>query len=363
MKTFDLLDLKMMESIGAYGPRNVTSIARKLNVPAETLRKRLHRMRSKVFLYTNLYHTNLGLKKAFVHAQSIPGREQLLFDSMKTNDFWIYVNRCYGVNEGCLGIYTVPKEHTGEFEDFVLELQKLGIARDTKLLWSTCFQAVHARLNWLSPDEIRWIFNWDKWVNEIPKETTKLPYTLVDPKDFPILADSTDLFILKEFEKDPTVSLVDVSARLGISQQLAEYHYKKHVLACGLVESFEVFDFRFDINSSDMFYFILTFDSSEKLARFASSLLDKPFALGLGKILGENTLLAHIYLPKIEFRNFVDTLSRLINLGLLQSYSYLIQDLQKAQRQTVSFEYFKDRTWVYDHSKHVKNLRTLVNSS
>lgn len=360
MKTFDMLDLKMMESIGAYGPRNITSIARKLNVPAETLRKRLHRMRSKVFLYTNLYHTNLGLKKAFVHAQSIPGREQLLFDSMKTNDFWIYVNRCYGINEGCLGIYTIPKEHTSEFEDFVLELQKLEMARDTKLLWSTCFQAVHARLNWLSSTEIRWIFNWDKWVSEIPKETTKLPYTLVDPKDFPILADETDLFILKEFEKDPTVSLVDVSAKLGISQQLAEYHYKKHILTRGLVESFEVFDFRFDMNSSDMFYFILTFDNSEKLAKFASSLLDKPFALGLGKILGENTLLAHIYLPKAEFRKFVDTLSRLVNSGILQSYSYVIQDLGKAQRQTVSHEYFKDRSWIYDHNKHIKNLRALI---
>lgn len=360
MKTFDMLDLKMMESIGAYGPRNVTSIARRLKVPAETLRKRLHRMRSKVFLYTNLYHTNLGLKKAFVHAQSIPGREQLLFDSMKTNDFWIYVDRCYGVNEGCFGIYTVPKEHTGEFEDFILEIQKLGIAGDIKLHWSTCFQAVHARCNWLSPNEIRWIFNWDEWVSEIPKETTKLPYTLVDPKDFPILADSTDLFILKEFEKDPTVSLVDVSARLGISQQLAEYHYKKHILSRGLVESFEVLDFRFDMNSSDMFYFLLTFDSSEKLAKFASSLLDKPFALGLGKILSENALLAHIYLPKVEFRNFVDTLSRLVNLELLQNFTYVIQDLRRAQRQTISFECFKERSWVYDHSKHIKNLRALI---
>src|SRR3990170_836131 len=360
MKTFDMLDIDLMESISAYGPRNITSIASKLNVPAETLRKRLHRMRSKVFLYTNLYHTNLGLKKAFIHAQSIPGREQQLFDSMKTNDFWIYVNRCYGINEGSLGIYTIPKEHTGEFEDFVLELQKLGIARDTKLLWSTCFQAVHARRNWLSPNEIRWIFNWDEWTSEIPNKTTKLPYTLVDPKDFPILADEIDLFILKEFEKDPTVGLVDVAAKLGISQQLAEYHYKKHVLAHGLVESFEVFDFRYDMNSSDMFFFILAFNSSEKLAKFASSLLDKPFALGLGKILGENTLLAHIYLPKVEFRNFVDTLSKLVNLGLLQSYSYVIQDLRKAQRQTVSYEYFKDRSWVYNHNKHIKNLRKLI---
>jgi len=359
MMEFDLLDLRMMEGIGTYGPRNITSLARRLNVPPETLRKRLQRMRSKIFLYVNIYHTNLGLKKAVVHAQSIPGREQLLFDSMKMNDFWIYVNRCYGINEGCVAFYTIPKEHATEFEHFIFELEKLRIATNTKIFWSTCFQAVHARVNWFSLKDEQWIFSWDEWVQEIPTKTTQLPYTLVDPQAFPILADETDAFILKELEKDPTVSLVDLAAMLGISQQLAEYHYKKHIVARGLLESFDVLDFRFDMRASDMFYFFLTFESLEKLARFASSLLDKPFVLGLGKVLGENALIAHIYLPKLEFRNFVDILSKLISLGHLQSYSYVIQDMRKAQRQTISYEYFKDGLWVYDHDKHIKSLNTL----
>ncbi len=359
MKQFDTLDLKMMEGIGTYGPRNVTGLARILNVPAETLRKRLLRLRSRVFLHINIYHTNLGLRKAFVHAQSIPGQEQLLFDSLKANDFWIYVNRYYGMNEGSLAIYTVPIEHVKEFEEFVNSLEKLGFAKNTEISWSTCFQAVHARIKWFSPDEKRWNFEWDKWIKEIPSRSTKLPYTLVDPKEFPILADEKDVFILKELEKDPTVNIVDLADMLGISQQLAEYHYKKHVLERGLIESFEVADFRFDMKSSDMFYFFLKFATLEKLARFASSLLDKPFVLGLGKILNENSLLAHLYLPKLEFRNFVDVLSKLINTKLLQSYSYLIQDLRHAQRQTISYEYFKKHSWTYNHKKHLQNLEAL----
>jgi len=357
---FDFLDLRMMEGIGAYGPRNITALAKRLNVPPETLRKRLQRRRSKIFLYTNIYHTNLGLKKAVVHAQSTPGQEQLLFDSMKMNDFWIYVDQCYGINEGCIAFYTIPKDHAADFEHFVYELEKLGVANHAKIFWSTCFQAVHARCKWFNLKDEQWIFNWDEWVREIPTQTTQLPYTLVDPKDFPILADETDIFILKELEKDPIVSLVDLAAMIGISQQLAEYHYKKHVVARGLLESFEVLDFRFDMKSSDMFYFFLTFESLEKLARFASSLLDKPFVLGLGKILAENALIAHLYLPKLEFRNFVDILSKLTSLGYLQSYSYVIQDMSKAQRQTISYEYFKDGLWVYDHDKHIKNLNALA---
>lgn len=362
MKEFDLLDLRIMEGIGTYGPRNITSLAKRLNVPAETLRKRLKRLRSKIFLHTNIYHTNLGLKKALVLAQSIPGQEQLLFDSFKANDFWIYVNRCYGINEGCFGLYTIPKDHVNQFKDFIRELEKLRLANHTEIFWSTCFQAVHARCKWYSPDDSQWIFNWDEWVREIPTKTTQLPHTLVDPQDFPVLADEIDVFILKELEKNPTVRLTKLATMLGISQQLVEYHYKKHIVARGLLESFEAFDHRFDMKSSDMFYFFLTFDTLQKLARFASSLFDKPFVLGLGKVLGQNAIFGHIYLPKLEFRNFVDVLSKLINRGLLQTYSYVIQDLRKAQRQTISYEHFKKGSWIYDHNRHIRNLNALAKS-
>jgi len=360
MHQFDILDLKMIEGLGIYGPRNITNLARRLNVPPETLRKRLRRIQPQIYLYANIYHTNLGLRKAVVHAQAFPGKEQLLFDCLKTNDFWIYLNRCYGINEGSLGVYTIPKKHTAEFKDFVIALKKLGVAKHPQIFWSTCFQSVHARCNWFNSSDKKWVFRWDEWINQIPTKTTELPYTLIDPKDFPVLADEIDVFILKELEKNPIVSLTNLANMLGVSQQLVEYHYQRHVLANGLLESFDVGDFRFDINTSDAFYFFLTFDSYEKLAKFASSLLDKPFVRVLGKILGKNALIANIYLPKLEFRNFVDTLSKLINMGFLQDYSYVIQDLKRAQRQTISYEYFKKGSWIYDHHKHIQNLKELV---
>jgi len=360
MSEFDFLDLKIIESLGVYGPRNITNLARRLGIPAETLRKRLKHIRPQIFLYANLYHTNLGLKKAVVRAQAVPGHEQLLFDSLKMNDFWIYLDPCYGINEGCLGIFTIPKEHASEFENFIFELEKLGVANDTEIFWSTCFQAVHARCNWFNLKDAKWIFRWDQWINEIPSKSTQLPYTLIDPLDFPVMADEIDVFILKELEKNPTVRLTDLATILDISQQRIEYHYQKHVVARSLLESFDVLDFRFDMKASDMFFFFLTFDSPEKLARFASSLLDKPFVRGLGKVLGANGLIVAVYLPRLEFRNFIDALSKLIYLGFLKSYSYVIQDLRKAQRQTISYEYFKNGSWIYDHNKHIQNLRNLV---
>jgi len=365
IEELDVLDLKILESLGIQGPRNVTDVARKLGIPAETLRKRLKRMPSRIFFrfHVNIYHTNLGLKKALVFAEAIPGHEDLLFNCLKTNDFWSYVSRCYGMNEGCYGLYIIPKDHCSDFEHFVLRLEKFRVARNVKIFWSTCFQSVHSRSNWFDGQSKKWVFQWNKWIEEIPTKDTQLPYTLIDPKDWPIMGDEIDVFILKEMEKNPKISLSEVAKMLGVSQQLVEYHYRKHVLEHGLIESFDVFSIHFDTAISDMFVFILKFDSMERLARFAKSLLDKPFVGGLGKILSENIIIVDVYLPRLEFRKFLDALSKLVRVGLLQSYNYVILDIRKVQRQTISYEYFKNGSWIYDHQKHIKNLRNLVEKS
>lgn len=361
-KRFDLLDVKILETLGIHGPRNVTNIARKLGVPAETVRKRIKRICSSNLLTThvNVYHTNLGLKKAVVFAEAIPGYEDLLFEAFKINDFWIYITRCYGMNEGCPGIYTIPKDHCTEFEEFLSELERLKVARNVDLYWSTCFQNVNLKATWFDSASKSWSLLWDEWAEEISTEGTHLPFTLVDPLDFPVKGDKTDVLIIKELEKDAMVPFTRLAKMMGISPQLIRYHFYEHLIKRTLIEGFQISVFPFDRAISDMLVFIFKFDKGEKLAKFALSLLDKPFVNVLGKILEENALIANLYMPRNEFRKFIEVLSRLIKSGFLQSYLYVIQDLDKTLRQTISYEYFEDGTWVYDHEKHIKRLRDLV---
>lgn len=360
----DILDLIILDGLADYGVRNISYVAEKLGIPSGTLRKRLKRLSSKFFLRfnINIYHTNLGLKKAVVFADAVPGYEDLVFECLKANDFWIYVSRYYGKFEGCLAIYTIPVAHCAEFEKFLREL-RLNLVRNMEVFWSTCFQTVQSRSRWFAPKNGNWIFYWDEWISEISEESTELPYTLVDPKDFPIIGDEIDLFILKEFEKDATKDLTKIAKMLGISQQLVGYHYNKHVIPRGLIESFEVTFPHFDLATSDVFFFVFRFDNNDKLAKFANSLLDKPFALGLGKVLGQNSLIAHFYLPRREFRKLIEALAKLARSGFLQSYDYVIQDLEKSLRETIPYHCFKDGKWIYDHKKHIENLQNLVRNA
>ena len=175
-------------------------------------------------------------------------------------------------------------------------------------------------------------------------------------------ADETDLFIIKELEKDATIPLKSIAEKLGTTLQNVYYHYKMHVIKKGLVETFQITILPYDREISDMFFFIFRFDNRESMAKFSLSLLDKPFVYIVGKILGENAIISQIYLPRPQFRHFVDSLSKLARSGFLQSYDYIIQDLSQGKwsRETIPYEFFKDGVWTYNQHEHLKKLRELV---
>lgn len=360
----DSVDIKILAGLAEYGPRNVKRLARELDIPRGTVLSRIERLSSSFYLrlLTTVYHTNLGMKKAVVFAEATPGEEDLLFRCMRLNDFYIYLSRCFGVFEGCLGIYVIPKEHTTEFEQFLAELKKTGVAQDIQIQWSTCFHTVNLTGKWFDNNSQTWTFPWNKWLEEIPSKKSELPYTLTDPDSFTLRADQTDLFIVKELEQDATISLADMARKLGTTLQNIRYHYESHVVKHGLVETFQVAILPFERSTSDMLFFVFRFNTTEKMAKFAQSLLDKPFVNIVGKVLGKNTLVSQLCLPRLEFRNFVDALSKLARDGFLQSYYYLFQDLRvgKWSRRTIPYQFFKNGSWAYDHNAHVKSLQDLV---
>ena len=88
----------------------------------------------------------------------------------------------------------------------------------------------------------------------------------------------------------------------------------------------------------------------------------KPFVYIVGKILCQNAIISQVYLPRQEFRRFVDSLSKLVRTGYLQNCDCVIQDLrpEKWSRATIPFEFFKDGLWTYDCRGHLKGLHDTV---
>jgi len=356
----DALDLKILEALGVYGPRNLTEVARQLKLNADSLRKRIRRrILPQVFLNINVYHTNLGLRKCMVFADAVKGREEALFEGLKAHDFWLYVSRCYGACEGSLAMFGIPVGREKDFLEFVAELERRKIASKTRFFWSTCFHTVNPSSNWFDAKTNEWVFSWDEWLEEIATEKIDLPLSLVDPREYRQMADRVDVFILKELEKDATVTFGEIAKMLGLTKQAVKYHFERHVLGRGLIETFQVISFPFDRAVSDFFFFTLQFKSKEDMGKFAMSLIDKPFARSLGKVFGQNALIVQLYLPRLEVREFVDRLSLMVRRGFLEDFWYVIQDWRKIQRETIPYRLFVDKKWVYDRGKYLKQLDAL----
>jgi DNA-binding Lrp family transcriptional regulator len=195
-------DVAILEGLALHNPRNMSALATQLNMPRPTLRYRLKNLHSdfSLNLYGNIYHTFIGLRKVIVSADARPGYEELLYESLKTNDYWLYVSQCIGAPR-CLAIYGIPAEKEKEFEGFISQLREMKLVNGVNSFWSTCIQVINATGTWFDKASEEWRFPWDSWVEEVQKTQGELPYTLREPEAYVQKADWLDIMILKNWKK------------------------------------------------------------------------------------------------------------------------------------------------------------------
>jgi DNA-binding Lrp family transcriptional regulator len=352
-------DVRILEGLAFHGPRNKAKLAAQLSMPEETLRYRINHVHSHFSLntYGSVYHTHIGLRKVVVFAEPEPGYEELLYQCLKTNDYWLYTSQCIG-NPKCLAIYGIPAGKEKQFVEFLETLAKLPPIRSVKFYWSTCFQNINTTSTWFDSTSEEWVFSWDSWLKEIPMKEGELPYTLKDPDEYPQKADWADIVILKELEKDSTVKLSQIAEKLHTSLQRVKYHYENHVIKEKMYEGHQIVADHYKGLNPETYYFRFVFKNKKNFAKFAHSLLDKPFVRVVGKVYRKNELFVQVYLPRQQLRNLIETLSKLIRTKFLETYEYVIQDLTKTERETIPYKCFKDNNWVYDHKKYLKKLRS-----
>jgi DNA-binding Lrp family transcriptional regulator len=165
---------------------------------------------------------------------------------------------------------------------------------------------------------------------------------------------------LKELELDATISLREIATKLNTTTPSIKYHFDKHIVKRQLLEGFQVIYYPFDKSTSNGFFFMFMFKSLENMSKFARSLLDKPFALSLGKVFGKPSLFAYIYLPLAEFRRFIDSLGKLVKLGFLARYDYVFQDMGMTQRYTIPYKSFRNESWLFDREIYLDRVDDLI---
>ncbi len=364
-KRVDRIDVDILEGLSLLGPRNLALIAEHLSMPTTTVRYRVRCMLedSVLFLHLNPYHTYLGLKKALIFVEAVPGFEDALLECLKVNDYWLFLCRIYGPYEGCGGVWTIPMGREKEFKEFLQHLMDIEVAKSIEINWTTCHEGIPVSDRWFNANEKIWSFNWEEWIKEVQTIEGDMPWTLIEPSSWPIKVDYEDLLIIKELEIDGKATLTSISKKLNIPLEKLKYHFREHVSKGNIIEGYQVEIYRFPSLASEYLFFKFDFDSYDKLRRFALSLKDKPFPFHIGKVIGELALTTHIYLPKWEFRKFIATLSTLIKIGALKGYRYVIQDMFQCWRETIPYQHFKDGKWEYDIEGQKEKIKKIIESA
>lgn len=352
-------DLIIVEALGKFGPRNIYKIARYLGIPESTVRYKINSLKKKMLLklYTNVYHTNLGLKKSVVFAETNPIYHKKIHEFFSIIDYWVYMRRIHGIKDEFYTLYISPVEHINKVKIFLDEMKKLDIIYNYKVIYSTCFHGVNPTTTWYDLNNDRWSFKWNELEQDIENATIELPFTLKDPPGYPLLADWYDIMILKEMEKNPTITYSELAKHISTTSQNIYYHYKKHIIPRKLIEDFQIYLRKFDAKYSYIIFMLLEFSSYTYLAKTANALRNKPFVEVLGKVIDENRLFSVVNIPADQFPNLFEEINNLIEKGYIKNYEYRISHyMEGGRRQTISYKNFIDRRWIYPHESYIHEL-------
>jgi DNA-binding Lrp family transcriptional regulator len=362
LKVIDPLNAKIIEQLGNCGPKNISALAKSIGIPSTTVAFRVKKMMQEGYLKVRakLNSPKLGLMKAVLFADTKHGLENKLLKAIETIGYWTYMAPCYGKFNGYYGIFSFPALYKVKLEEILRETRQMGILSDYVFHWTTNVYEVPPNFHWFSFDKRAWSFKWDEWVKEVQKASSSLSPHLKEPNLYAAMVDKTDLLMLKEMEKDGTIGFTELADVVKITPQGVRHRYLHHVIKRGLITEYEVAVFPYPLQSSDLGSISLDFPDQEALSKFVNTLHTKPFMLSYAKVIGQDSLVAHFYTPKTEFTHFMGSLDRLVQLGFLKDFIYVMLDVASFKRQTVSYEFFSEGEWMFDYEEKMRKISEIL---
>jgi DNA-binding Lrp family transcriptional regulator len=362
LDALDEINAKILEGLGAYGPRNVSALAKKLGLPSTTVAFRLSKLvrENGLQMRARSNFQKLGLKRAVVFAEARPGKEKILGNLVNSLHYWTYSIRCFGKFNGIYALLGFPEEFAKEFEDYFVKALKMGILDNYAFYWTTELCEMPPNFRWFDFKRRSWGFKWKLWEKELKQASDILSSRLLDPEAYPILVDKTDLLLLKELEKDGAMEFTELAKVVAMTPEAVRYRFQDHILKRGLIADYEISIFPYPYQSSDMSSFVIEFKDKNALAKFSNSLTGKPFILNYTKVIGQNKLIVHFYVPKIEFLNLVDAINNFIETGIIERFFHVVLDISSYKRQTASYEFFEKNKWTYDQEDAIQNLKKIL---
>ena len=362
MSLLDEDNIKILQTMKECGPRNLRSIARRSQLSYSTVYNRVDKLQTLSALRTwaNPSYSRIGLVRAMVLAESLPGKESLARDALGIPGYWLRIIRSTGKPNGYYSLHAIPASNQQHFQQYLDQLVTRGLIKHYEIFWLEESFYPLPNFEYYDPKEKNWRFEWKDWLKLIgsgrakeTKENSFVPSRSYDKKD---------LIILKELVKDARVTLADLAKLLGMTLPATKYRFDR-LIEEGYVEDYVITVLPFMPEVSDLYEIRLDFAERKSMKNSQEVLCRTPFVISITAIRDLNSITVRVYIPRQEMNNLLGFLSSLTREGVLTAYSYLQLDPSTQQTETFAYKLYEDRSgWHYDNREYLEAVSELVSN-
>ncbi len=362
MESLDSIDAQILTELSSLDPRNISDLARAVKRPIETVRYRYNRMARILNLKLTSYvvYSKLGLKRLSTFCFLNPKNVKTVGKALENLDYWTYLARFYGVTEGYYGIYALPAEHSDFLVKYLATMSQAGLINRLVVHATGDPHVLAANFKGFDFSDHTWRFEWAKWLGELERDSQQTAAGLADPQDFSPSADRVCTRVLEKIEDNSSTSFVEIANDIGLTPQDIRYHYFRHIMGRGIVSGFRPTILPYPRNVANTYTVFLKFHNTQSMVNFADWLSTTFLAMNYVKVIGEDSLIAHTYIPTVEEIKMHDFLFQMFETGYIDDYYYVPIDVQTFKGWSIRPEKFDGEAWQLNQETYLGGLREII---
>lgn len=349
-------NIRIVTAMKRHGLRNLQVIANKTKIPRPTVHARVTKLEKEGLLRTWIHpnYSKLGLVRAMVLLATKPGKELLAPEALRVPGFWLRLIRCIGEFNGYYSTHAIPREKRWDFEQYLDKIVASEIASEYRLMWLNEANSPLPDFGYYDTTAKTWTLDWQGWLSALAAKPSQAQRKdPLKPNEF----DKKDLLILKELTKHGRVKLTELADMLNLTVPAVKYRFD-NLSRSGFIQEYVIDMLPFAPEISDLYEMVLDFKTEEGQSHGEKVLATLPIVRTLSRVEGSNAISVRMYLPRIETNNLLTMLSALSRTGTLSGFTYVLLDPMTISTQTLSYEFYEDKTgWQYDNEEYFERLR------
>jgi len=347
----DKRDLKILEKLYEYGPKNLPQLVRSLEIPEKTTYRRIRNMEQRGYLIATVKPNYKALRMRYIvvfsEALSHRAKDMLCTPDIKG------VSNCIGYMNGYCTTHAAAEKNVDDFKRYVEYLRGEDIVSKYRMYETVGFHQIPVRA---AAYLERKPFDWDAWINSVEEGEPAKEMKRKRKTKF----DKLDLFMLKELELNPRQEWVEIAEKWkkvtndelsidSLSKKIGWRFSNRHQY---LIETFFVAASKmrgerlFDL--TNLFYVTLHAKNENYaygIGKALNGLSDLPAFAYWSKVQGIPSVILKFQMYKEDCFDFFEALLRLQDSGVLTGAETYMLSRQKALSRTIPLELFESGDW------------------